>query len=239
MHRMTQAITCGLIVALCPNLAFGETLEQIEAKLAAAQDKLNSMTAATTTVQDMEMGGGSMKSHTQGTYEWLRQGKNILFRLDITGTHEQSFGGQATKSTSTTTMISDGQFVYTLADQNGQKMATKAAATKNANTDVRAMFKSMHESYNLKPLPDETVDGRICYVIELVPKETQNNPMSRQKYYMCKELGMSIKSVAYDASGKEMMSTLVTEIKTGAKISPDRFKFQPPAGVEVMDLTGQ
>lgn len=239
MHRISLTVTFGLILALCPNLFAGETIEQIEAALAAAQDKLNSMTAITTTVQDIEMGGGSMKSHTQGTYQWLRQGKTLLYRLDISGTHEQNFGGQASKTTSATTMICDGQFIYTISDQNGQKMATKATATQNVNADVRAMFKSLHEAYNLKPLPDETVDGRLCYVIELNAKDTEYHTMARQVYYMCKELGTPIKSVSYDASGKEIMSTTVTQIKTGVKISPDRFKFQPPTGVEVMDLTGQ
>ncbi|MHC4235251.1 MAG: LolA family protein [Planctomycetota bacterium] len=227
-------------MALFAGPAAADKVADIEKELSESQTKLKSFTAKTKSTQDMDLGGGnSLKSDNEGTYEWMQKDGTVMFRIDMTGSSVQVFGGQEMKSTSSTTMINDGTFVYTLSEQNGQKSAYKMKADPKTTGDVKYFFEGLRTDYTVKVLPDEKVDGHDCYVIEAMANETENNPMVKQVHYLCKDLAMAIKTIGSDKKGKVTFTSEMADIKKDAKISSERFVFKAPAGVEVMDMPGQ
>ncbi len=62
---------------------------------------------------------------------------------------------------------------------------------------------------------------------------------AEQFMYFEKATGMMVKMVGKDSAGKVMMETLTTDLKVNSSISADRFVFNAPEGVQVIDMTQQ
>lgn len=231
------AVTAGCCLSFA-NVAAATTIEEVEKSLMDARNKVKSYTAKTKMVQDVDLGGGNkMQSTMDGTIEWMRKGDKFLYRNDNKGMMTQNMSGQENKMESNATMISDGDFMYTLTEQMGQKHAFKAPVDPNISGDAKVMFAALREDSNLKVLPDEKVDGADAYVIEAMPKEAQGSPMSKTLFYFRKDNGMMVKNEAFDDKGKKIFTTTTTDIKMNTEIPAERFVFKAPAGVEVTDLT--
>lgn len=208
----------------------GESIEQLSKRIAAASAKLKSFSVKSKTVIEVNQEGFSMRSTTETTTEMLRKGKNFMTRSESTSLSETTFGGNTTKQESTTLMISDGEFTYSLSDMAGTKKAYKTKAA-DSDTDPLELLSKTNE---LKVLPDASVDGHAVWVIEAKPKsETPTQGKTIMSFH--KESGQMIKMVAYALDGKPMTTTTSSDIKVNPKLSADRFVFTAPAGVEVID----
>ena len=97
-------------------------------------------------------------------------------------------------------------------------------------------MKVWRDTAELKVLPDSSSDGRAAWVIEATPKPDQAGQGKTVIHYD-KESGQMIKMVAYTPDGKPMTTMTYSDIKINDKISPDRFVFKAPPGVEVQDLS--
>ncbi|GAF73674.1 unnamed protein product, partial [marine sediment metagenome] len=97
---------------------------------------------------------------------------------------------------------------------------------------------NMKKNSTLTLLPDEKVEEQAAYVIESKPKSPGPQPMAKSKMFFAKDSGIMIKMVGLDAEGKAIMTMNVKDVKLNPEISPDRFVFKAPEGVEVMDMTG-
>ncbi len=228
----------GLVCVLLAAPALADTLDEIEKKLVESNAKLKSYSAKTTMSQDMSFGEGmQMKSNSTGTVEWARRDGKEMFRTDLSGSQTQIMGEQKMESQQTTTMICDGDYFYTLSDQGGQKHAMKQKAEQNMSFDAKSMMQMLRDDYHLEAKGDEKVDGHDCAVIEARPKDPQNNPVTRQLLYFMKETGINLKLVCFDAGGKTVLTTGLSDVKLNTEIPADRFVFKAPEGVEVMDLS--
>jgi outer membrane lipoprotein-sorting protein len=184
------------------------------------------------------MGNGmSMKSNMEATTEWSKQGDKVMYRMDLKGTSSQNMGGQETKMDSTSSMICDGEFTYTVAENMGQKMAMKQKLDPQQSGDVKAVFSGLKEDSNLKVLPEEKIDGTTCVVLEAVAKQAEGSPISRTLMYFAKETGITMKAVGLDKSDKPVFTMTVSDVKINTEIKPDRFVFKAPEGVVVQDMT--
>ncbi len=185
--------------------------------------------------------GMSAKTENDQTVEILRQGEKALLRIDIKATTVQQIGAEKQKSESTTLMITDREYTYTYTDGMGQRNATRQKldpAKAISPLDTMGRFKEMEKDFAMKRLPDETVNGKSCYVIETSPKDAASAmPTMRTRSYFDKATGVSVKSASYDSDGKVVFSSTTTDIKIDQPISPDRFKFKPPEGVPVEEIT--
>ena len=228
--RILLATLVCSVLALSSGAFAGDTLESVEKDIIAKWTKLKSLTAKTTMAMSMQ--GMSMKS--QGTVEFLKKGDKELFRMDMT--MSQSMGGQ-TQETSMST-IADGEYVYNVTDMMGQKRAMKQKPDSLPGTvGGQQMFEGLRKNNDLKLLPDETVDGQSVFVIEGTPKTAGRTPYAKSTMYFTKDAGIMIKMVGVDASGGQVMTMSISDIKRDPKIDPDRFVFKAPEGVQVMDLT--
>ena len=209
-----------------------ETVEEVGKKITAASEKLNSFSAKTKMVSEMKQEGFSMVSTSEGTTEMLRKGGDFLMRTESKGVSETSIGGNVTKQESSNLMIADGSFAYSISEAAGIKSAQKMKLTK---PDVDP-FKAWRGTAELKVLPDSSLDGRAAWVIEATPKSDQAGQGKNVIHYD-KESGQMIKMVAYTPDGKPMATMTYSDIKLNDKISPERFVFTAPPGVEVQDLS--
>ncbi len=240
MFRSTHlAFGCCLFLVTLASPAAADKIADIEKELIKASKALHSYSATVKTTQDMAYGdGSSSKMASVGTYEWSREDGVTMYRIDADTNSVQIFSGNEMKSVTQSTMICDGKFNYTLSNSNGQKSAMKMKANPTQSADVQYAFSTMRESYNLKVLPDETVDGHDCYVIEATAKQTENNPMVKNVNFFAKDLGLNIRAISHDANDKIVFRTDTTDIKKNLKIDASRFVFQAPPGVEVMEMPG-
>lgn len=239
IRRMGWLMSAGLLLGAGAVTAMGETVEEIEKKLTEAYTKMTSYSAKVKTDTDMDMGdSGSSKSHTEGTMEWMRKGEKVLMRMDMKMNSVTKVAGQEMKMDGTTQIICDGDFVYTLSDTGGQKMAMKAAVDPNTVGDVKSMFAMWKKDYELKVLADAKVEGEDCWVIEASPKSAGAGAGKMQASFS-KKNGMSVRMISFDAKGKQSSVMTTSDIKMGATPAADRFVFKAPEGVQVMDMTKQ
>jgi len=233
MRRRVSLIgTLGLGLALSSAAVSAETVEEVSKKIAAASEKLNSISAKTKMVIEMKQEGFSMVSTTDGTTEMLRKGSDFLMRSENKSVSETNVGGNVTKQESSALYITDGSFAYTVSESAGTKSAQKMKLEK---PDVDP-FKVWRATAELKVLPDSSSDGRAAWVIEATPKPDQAG-VGKTVIHYDKESGQMIKMITYTPDGKPMSTMTYSDIKINDKISPDRFVFKAPPGVEVQDLS--
>ena len=237
VKRMAVTFMMVALAGLCSVAAVADELEKVEKELTAAWKKHKSMTAKMTTVTKMEQQGFSMESTGTGTSEMMRTGDNVLYRMEVNTLTVQKVAGQETKNEGKTTVVGDGNYVYTLTENAGQKMAVKTKMDKQVTGDPHEAFELLRQQFNLKLLPDEKIDGLDAYAIEATPKQDQGMAF-RSVFYYAKEHGVLTKAITYDSDGKPMTTMTYTDLKFDVKIDPKHFVFEAPPGVEVLDQSG-
>jgi outer membrane lipoprotein-sorting protein len=231
-------MVCVLACLAVSGAAFAETVEESLDKLAAAELKIKSLSAKYKTMQDMEMGEGmKSKSDSEGTVAWTRKGDRKMIHTSMKSKGVQSFSGQETKFEQSSTTIMDGQYSYTVTEQDGQKSAMKMKVDGPVDDSPKAFFTDMKDDYELKLLPDETVDGAACCVVEATPKTPQDDPIAKQTFYFRRDSGLNVKMVGRDKANKVVFDHSVTDVQIDADIPADKFVFKAPEGVEVIDMT--
>ncbi len=232
MNRKVLRITMSaLVVGICCSIAIGETLDDVSKKIIETSKKIKSFSAKSRTVTKMSQQGFSMTATMVGTSEMLRKGDEYLFRNEMKGTTENVIAGNTTRQESTTLVISDGKYTYTLTEAAGMKQAFK---TKSEKTELDPL-KMWRENGTLKLLPDTSINGEKVWVIEVTPKQTMPGQGKTVMYFSQKH-GQMVKTVVFSDKGEPMTTVEITEIQIDAKIDPSRFVFNAPPGVQVTEM---
>jgi outer membrane lipoprotein-sorting protein len=153
-----------------------------------------------------------------------------MYRMELTVETRLAIPGRET-------MVCDGEFMYIYSDKAGRKSAVKLKADARTAGDVTALFDSLRGDYDLKVLPEETVNGQPCYVIEGTASKELDHPLVRQMTWFSKDLGLAVRIVVYTKAGEVTGRSDTTDIKPNAPIEDDRFTFEAPEGVQVRDLS--
>ena len=227
------------LVGLSTMAMADEKADQAIKELDQQFSKVKSYTAAHETMTDTEFGPGyTQKMEMTGTSEWLRKGEQALMHSVSKCQTTKTEGGQTTTTPSTITTVNDGEFLYTLTEENGQKTVMKNSPQSSQVHQPKSYFEMFKSYYDIKLLPNEKVNGEDCYVFELKMKPMEGvAPSGRQLVYFQKSHGIQIKSEAFDANGKLIVSSLTKDLKINPDINPDRFKFKVPEGAQVIDNT--
>lgn len=219
-----------------------DEFDAIEAKMKALWDGFTSMSYDSVTKADNSTEQFSYKMDSTGTNEMAKAGpKKWKMRSDSKTLTVQKIAGQPeTKTESITQLYSDGETIYTYTESQGVKSATKVKVPPDGNDVNESFFKNMREHYNLKLLPDETVDGAACWAIQATAKNAQAAAVSgAMKYCISKDNGMMVLMEMKDPAGKVMSLTTIKNVKVNPSIAADRFVFTAPPGVTVMDADAQ
>jgi outer membrane lipoprotein-sorting protein len=238
MHYRTLLAAIAFVFVTSVSAAVAdEKLDAIEKEIAAKWKKVESMTAKMDMQMEIDQGGMKMSHKMKATVEYLRKGDKMLSRVDGEAERTTEMGGQQNTSKTPMLTVSDGEVMYTLLEQMGQKMCIKSKVDENSTTGP-AMFKMLRENNELTVADDEEVDGEKCWVVYCKPKgSTQPGQPLKTAYYFRQKDGALAQWLGYDASDKQVMTATYSEIKFNEKLDPKRFEFEPPEGVQVMDMT--
>jgi len=238
-HCKTLIITLtAIFFVFCPVALAGETLESVEKKITEKWDKVESMSSKMTITTNMTTEGMKAESKGSGTFEYITKDGKELQRHEMKMT--VSYGGSMTMESSTL-MISDGVFLYTLAETMGHKSAVKTRMEDSnfSGSGSKARFQQLKKESNLKLLADEKIGGKDAWVIEASAKTPTPGTPFKMKMYFLKDTGAIAKTVGVDGAGVTVMTLSFTDVKINVKIDPSRFVFKAPAGVQVIDMTGK
>jgi outer membrane lipoprotein-sorting protein len=234
-RRVGLFLAVGMMCAFAVTAVRAEDLTAVEKQIADAWAKHHSMSAKINMITSMEAGDSKVESKGEGMMEFLRKGDKTYLRQEIKGAMAQP-GSPESKMEYTNLTVLDGQYAWQLSEMMGQKTATKTAIDPRMTTEPKVFFAELGKDNDFKLLPDETVEGRKCYVIEMTPKDKAAGGF-KTIYYFDRDAGFVIKTVAMTADNKPTMTYLYSDIKYDTDIPMDRFTFKAPPGVEVMDMT--
>jgi outer membrane lipoprotein-sorting protein len=233
-----RAMTAATILVV---LGFGrttraESIDEVAKKITDMYEKVRTLQFTSKSESDVRQEGMHSVTRSTGKTVLMRKDDRFLMRSeDKIETTMEVMGSKTTHKTDTL-MIQDGQFVWSLDRVNN--MATKMKAPENQPNifDVKKVW----ADFNHKLLPDETVDGRPAWVIEASPKDAQMSAsISKQVMWYEKKTGLMLKSISHGADGKPMHTMTLGDHKINESVDEKLFKFEPPEGVFVQDMTGE
>jgi len=130
-------------------------------------------------------------------------------------------------------MCSDGRSVWTYSETNGQVLISRAAGSEGELTPQAFLFRYVRD-YSAEYLKQEKLGRRTCYLLQLTPKE-ENSFVTQMKVWIDKNDGLTRKASYTDINGN-ITTYELSGIQVGKPIDDALFRFDPPEGVEVIDL---
>jgi outer membrane lipoprotein-sorting protein len=226
-------------------IAKAATLEDILAKLSANEATVKSFDADVKSIMKM-MPGMEMSGHI-AVQSIVKDGKRAGSLMNM----KQSM--KMGEMTIAMVMVCDGEFVWTESQTPGGVMVMKMKfdPTQQQTGDTS----TLRDSYDLKLVGEEEFDGQQMWILEGTPKAKaapakaevaakdaagMDPPTQTGKshFYIGQKDLMTHRVITFDkASGKEMADIQFTNIKLNPKLDPSLFKYTPPEGANVMDMT--
>jgi outer membrane lipoprotein-sorting protein len=222
--------------------ALGSTLEEVKQKVKDAIRNVKSLSCKMKSETQVETDQFKSKSISTGTMEWMRKDAKLLMRSEDEHESRQTLEGQETHEKFKSLSIYDGQYLYFLREQDGKKTATKSAYDLGAMwDDPWAAMAMTGMDVQIKLLPDESVDGADCYVVE--SHWEMGTPPHKSgattKVYFQKSTGLAVKTLIRDLSDKPTGTVTLSDVKTNVEIDASRFVFKLPEGVQFSEDPAQ
>jgi len=239
--RIRSAL-CGMLVL--PALVVGAddagTLAEAEKVIIERFAQVRSYAAVITTLETADPGDGSTaKTEIKRRVEWTRKGDGFLYRAESTARKTRTHGDKTSTEETAATTVSDGAYVVTIAEKNGEKTAAKRKADVTAIPDIRAMLFELRKDHELSRRSDVKLGVDDCYAIKVVPKDRRSSDISHTVIYFRKDIGLDVRIVVYDKNNKLIYTSTTTDIRLNPDLSPDRFVVVLPDGVKLVDLTNR
>ncbi|MBI4718599.1 MAG: hypothetical protein HY763_12390 [Planctomycetes bacterium] len=218
-----------------------DSVESAERELVRAWDRHRTLTAERTLVTDVTTDTGTTRTTFVSSFECMKKGDRLLVREEgRTSGMERRTDGATRRIESALKQIHDGEYVYVLTDAfDHQTLYKRKQTIANEAFGGRPLFHTLHEAYTLQRLPDETVDGRLAYVIQAAPKPGASLVTEKVVHYIDKSTGLVLKSITTGNDGRAQTTLTVTNIKVDAPIPAERFVFVPLPGLKAIDLDEQ
>ena len=231
MKKIRAILFSMLAVATIATAAQAQVaLEVVEKNVAEKWSQVKSMTAKMTSDSNFE--GQPLKSF--GPIEFMNDNGRELVRLELK--IQRPLPDRVAEAL--TTMLYDGAYLYTVTDHSGTKAAAKQRPENlHIAPGGRRFFQLLRKNNALRVLPDDKLEGQDVYVIEARPKSPTPQTADTIKFFLSKETGMMLKSVGTDANGNVVITNSYSDIKLNGPATAERFKFEPPPGVDMIDAT--
>jgi len=255
---------CGLFFCVAATASAAETVESIKGKLDALNGRVTSVTCKEQTILHLEHGSGnSTHSDVSGTYEFQRKDGKTCWRLEAKGREVNKTALAMPKNPTTgqtpsskvmeskndidSLMLDDGTATWKITlDKAAKLLGTKPhdTATKmdvrfiNYTLADKAFVELLQSGCDLKVLPDETIEGQACFVLEATPRVMKGGAAPGKGvtvFSIQQTTGLIVKFVVNDAKSKPMNITTRTEVKINTPIPADRFTLPP--GIAMIDGT--
>jgi outer membrane lipoprotein-sorting protein len=236
MLRFIQRVSAATLVAgLLSAAGLAADLETVEKDIFEKMKATKTVQAKLTINADMSDEHMKRTMTGQGQVLAARHDNKLYQRSEQKLSQTMKVGDQDMSQEITQMLVSDGEWTYTVADVGMGKQCNKFR-----NPPEEPMpFQDFRASYDLSLLPEETIDGAPCYVIQATPKPNTPQASMQSKIVLCyrKDSGFSVRTAMYNAEGKQALETKFTDIVLNKDIPMDQFK--APEGVECGDVTEQ
>jgi outer membrane lipoprotein-sorting protein len=230
-----------------PATAVAATTEEVLAKLVKSEAGVTTFEADTKMISK----AGEKATEMTGHMAWqvvMKDGKRAGMLVNV----KQQM---TTEETGTFNMlvVDDGEFVWT-ETRNPQVgimvIKNRPDAAKQQTGDTQ----QLRDKYDLKLIGEEEFDGQQMWVLEGTPKNKAEDaaaPRPRSGKGMAAQAGepakvhvyigqkdlMCHRFRAFDKAGNEMLDMQFTNLKVNGSLDPALFKYAPPKGARVMDMT--
>ncbi len=131
-------------------------------------------------------------------------------------------------------IISDGKIVWIYSKDNKQVTKNRKEKVKNI-LDFNQYFSDFNSSYESTLKGKEKILDLPCLILELIPKK--ENEFITKLFLWVESKTYLIRKIEYFDINDNHISLLFNQISPNAKISDNKFSFQLPRGVELVDLT--
>jgi len=242
---MTRTSLLAAMVAVAvwaaPGQAWGqETLESVEAKLAALWEDVDAFTADLVMTSDVSKGFIKLTMRGTGKVECLKQDGRLLYRMTIHNLMKLSFK----KMEQEMLTVFDGIDLYSDVQAMGRRMVTKRKPDRKAPLipdSGASALERLHENYAVALLPDGMVEGQATYVLELTAKPGQvtKGKGGRGRVHFAKNTGLQVRMELCDEANTPVMTIDYRNFNLSPRLTPDRFHYTPPPGVTVKVITEQ
>src|SRR5262245_47442120 len=171
------ACVAWLAALALPLSAAAEDLAAVQKKITDAWAGTKSVSAKVTKKVEQTMPNGNrMRVEGTGTYELLRDGGKLKFRMETSADtavkikdNENDF-----KLSSNARIIDHGEYLYNMQTQMGKPNASRekseTAKHEPAASERKMMLETLARENELKMLSDDRVGGVDCYRIEAVAR---------------------------------------------------------------------
>ena len=221
-----------------PAAALGQDPNAVEKNIIEAWNKHKSMTAKMSLSGRMTIADSTVDQMGEGTYEFLRQDGKLLSRLELTSTTVQTTGTEETKVEEHLLAVSDGDLSQTLIELgNGEARVVKSKVLPSQSGDPKMLLDYLRHEGAVGSLPDDTVEGRKVYVIEVVLRESIPHAPVKERFAFDQETGFLLRIVGLGQNALPMTTMSYSDIKIDVPIGPERFQFTAPENAEVFDET--
>ena len=217
--------------------AVNKLVEQLVAKWKAHK----SMAADMRIDMAAEQGGQKLSVEGTGRCEIVRNDDEKKVRFELTQSMKMGEGDAAMEMERKLITVDNGTVVYTMVEQMGQKQVVKANSGEQNIPQFGgdSMFEALRAENNLKVLPDEKVDGKDVAVIEATPRQQNPNMrIAKSVLYFDKNIGAMVRMESFDPAGEKVQTVTFSDVKVNPELAADRFEFEVPEGVQVIDQTG-
>lgn len=222
-----------VVLLVCISL-HAETLDEIEKAVIEKRDSYKSVRYKQTSVLEMKNPNFSMVSSTITQIERVKLKDKWLSRTESDITHEQTIQEKAKKVQYKELVISDGEWRYSLSEADGRKEAKKSKLPKSQGKNSDKWVATLEKKCVLKVLPDATIEGESCFVIQGTEREDKS---AISTWYYAKSCGLLLK---FSTKNPRASSTIsVTDLMLNPDIPVDRFKFKAPEGVDVQEIPSE
>jgi len=231
--RVAPALTLALGLFAAPARA-GETLDAVEKKLIELNAKIKSLSARIADGYEISDGDKKNVSATKGTYEFAIFGGTQYARTETRTTRTIVAPGKNATIESAKLEVSDGNATFVLEEIPGDKFVTKTPVTLRPPNPLQ----SLRDKFVVVLLPDESVDGQPCWVVEAQPRKElpAMKAGNRSRHWYRKSDGVLAKSEFYDGRGGVAFAKNYHDIKVNVPIAPERFTFTPPPDAKIYDV---
>ena len=236
MTRCLGLLAVAAVFCASPLAAAGDDLPNVEKKIIEAWSKHKSVRARLTATTHAVNGIFVTDGKGEGTFEFVRKDGKLYSRMELTSKLVRQTGDNKKEFGQRMLVVVDGEFAYTFSEFGGRKTARKTSIGPKMTGDPKALFAQQRETHALRLLPEQTVDGHKTYVIEAAPKG--GSALRKTVFFFRQDIGLMVRMVMYDQTGTPMTTMTYSDIKLNTDIKPERFVFEAPEGVTVIDLTG-
>lgn len=231
-------VVLGAALGMMGGCSRNQTLEDVQRSLAKRFDAHHTVTAALHVSTDVHLPDSMTKTEFASTIEYLRQGGKKLFRQEGRNTGlEIRTDGRSRKIDSTSLNIADGETDYSMGDSFGKPSVHKM---KQRDSHDRlggaAFFAELNRLYDLRLLPPATLDGVPVRVIAGTSRSTGPGVDEQVTYHIGSDDGVVRRCELLTNDGKSKIVMTVTDVHTNVPLAPERFVFQAPPGVPVVDM---